>query len=504
MTYPPPGGQWQPNDPNQYPQQQPGTPSGPLPAQPGYPQQGGHPQTPSQGYPQQGYPQTPAQGYPQQGYPQQQGGYPQEAYGPGGQPPVYGAPQQGGGFPPPKKKKTGLIVGVFVAVLALVAGGIVYFVAFNRSDPAAEGSASPTEAANKLVSAISSGDVAGLFTALPPAEGALLRDLNTQMGDELKRLDIYKKDADPNKITGLKATGLRFDDAKKQKVNDHLEITMLVEGKIEVNSDMRDLPFNQKFLDSVFPNGVDRGSQTQTIDITKAVQKNKGEPVRIATVKVDDEWYPSLFYTIADYALKEAKKPWPASPIAANGAASADEAVKQAVNAALDADFKRLIELMPPDEMAALHDAGPVLLKAAAGEAEPSGAKINKLETDTSSVTGGKKVTLKELELTADGEQFRIVRQGDCYEASFQGESRKMCAADLAAQLKQTGMPPAATTAVTHLVEGVFKSGVGLVATEVDGKWYVSPGRSFFEVFLSVIRGLQPGDIENLAKSLGK
>ena len=30
-----------------------------------------------------------------------------------------------------------------------------------------------------------------------------------------------------------------------------------------------------------------------------------------ATVKIDGEWYVSGFYTLADYALKDAGAPWP-------------------------------------------------------------------------------------------------------------------------------------------------------------------------------------------------
>ena len=66
------------------------------------------------GYPQQqpGYP--PQQGYPQPGHPQQQG-YPPPGYPPAG----YGAP-----MPPPKKKRTGLILGIVVGVVVLLGAGI--------------------------------------------------------------------------------------------------------------------------------------------------------------------------------------------------------------------------------------------------------------------------------------------------------------------------------------------------------------------------------------------
>ncbi|MFD1051438.1 hypothetical protein ACFQ1S_40790, partial [Kibdelosporangium lantanae] len=172
----------------------------------------------------------------------------------------------------------------------------------------------PQDAAMKLVTSVSNADVAGLLTSLPPAESALLRDLNTQATEEFKRLGVYKKDADPDKVSGLdiKTENLKFDDAQRQEVNDHLAINLLVDGKITLNSDMSQLPLSQDFLDMAVPkgSGTKTGPKTQTVDIGAQVRKSH-KPIRIATVKVDNEWYPSLFYTIADYALQDAKKQWP-------------------------------------------------------------------------------------------------------------------------------------------------------------------------------------------------
>ncbi|TDV44883.1 DUF4333 domain-containing protein [Actinophytocola oryzae] len=79
--YGPPGG----NDPQQWGQQpygggqQPGTPSGGMPAQPGYPHQPGQPQQPQQPYGGYGQQPQPTQQY---GQPQNPYGQPQNPYGP--------------------------------------------------------------------------------------------------------------------------------------------------------------------------------------------------------------------------------------------------------------------------------------------------------------------------------------------------------------------------------------------------------------------------------------
>ncbi|MEU8779782.1 hypothetical protein [Streptomyces sp. NPDC048606] len=115
----------QPPPPNPYGQQQP---------QPGY----GYPQQAPPGVPPQGYPQQPPQpGYPQQ--PPPPPGYPQQP-----QQPSYGyqqpatPPYGGGAVPPqdpPKKSKTGLVIGAVVAIAA-IGGGAWYFL--GAGDPVSE------------------------------------------------------------------------------------------------------------------------------------------------------------------------------------------------------------------------------------------------------------------------------------------------------------------------------------------------------------------------------
>lgn len=512
MTYPGSGGPWQPNDPNQ----QPG--SGPFPAQPGYPQQQpGYPQQ-GGGYPQQGggYPQQPG-GYPQQqpGYPQQ-GGYPQSGGFPypqqGGYPqtgpqPTQGYPQPGflqtgpqpaqfgqPGFPqqPQRKSRKGLIIGAIVAVIAVAAGSIVTVWALNRSDVQA-GAPSPTAAADNLVNAINKGDLAGFFATLAPAESSIMVDLNKDMTEELKRLEVYKQDADPSQIQGaeVSTTDLKYDDSAAERVNDHLTITKLVGGKLTVDSDVSKLPFTERFLEAAFPQGIDAKPEHEEIDIAEAT--NNGEnPIRIATVKVDDQWYPSLFYTIADYALQDAKKDWPAQGIANNGAGNPTDAVKELAQAAADGNIERVIELLPPDEMGALHDAGPVLLEEM-GRPKSTGVKITTFEAEVQDVTRGKKVVVTSLVAEADGERVTVRRDGDCYSYEADGENGKFCA-DQVAETIDEDISGAAKDALVNLASGMLKN-TGIVTTEVDGKWYVSPLRSFTDIELTVLKSLSADDV---------
>ena len=493
MTYPP-GGQWQPQDPNQYPQQ------GQFPQQ-GYPQQGDYGQ---QGYPQQqgGHPQTgpqQTQGFPQGDY--SQGGYPQT-----GPQQAQGYPQQGYGYPapqPPRKKK-GLIIGVVAAVVAVAAGAGITVWAVNRSDaPVSVGAENPTAAAMNLVTTLGNGDIAGLATTLVPAEATLVRDQLNESIKELERLEVLKPDTNASDVSGveIKTEGLKFDESKARDVNDHVKITALTEGKLTINSDFSKIPLTQDFLELAFPNGEIPGPDTDTIDIAQEIKKNNhGEPIWIATVKSGDQWYPSLFYTIANYALLDADAQWPAQSIPAEGASSPNDAVKQFAQAGLDGDYEKLIKLLPPEEMGAVHDAGQAILKEA-GRGKKTGAQITKLETDTSDVTGGTKVTLRELEVSVEGETYSVKRSGDCYQATGEGETHQFCTDEISQEIGGKRMKPEVKQALQNLVTGLVKNGIGVVVSESGGKWYVSPFRSFGELGLTALRSLQPDDVKALLKA---
>ncbi|WP_434442690.1 proline-rich domain-containing protein [Lentzea sp. E54] len=497
MSYPGGGGgQWQPQN----------NPYGQQPQQGGYPQQGGHPQTGPQGFPQP--PQTGPEGFPQQGFPQH--GYPQT--GPQGFP-QQGFEQQPYGYAPmggepPKKKRTGLVVTAVVAVLLLIGGGVTFF-AMKRSDPAANaGQDTPAVAAKNLIEQLGSGDVVGIMASLAPAEAALSKDYTESLTKEMKRLEILKPEADPNKLTGVefKSENIKFDEAAAEKINDHLTINKLVEGKITITSDASKIPLTDKLVDALGDEISLSTSKSETIDITAEVKK-RGTPIGIAAIKVGDKWYPSAFYTIANAVLEEEKLKWPQSGFAPEGASSPEDAAKNLVNAALDGDLKKVIALLPPDEAGVLQDLGPLLLEQA-GTMKPTDAKLNTLETDVKDVAGGKQVTIKKLSITAEGETATITREGDCYSAEIPGEgTQKLCADDITQLVQQQGgknVPSEALEIIGRVVGSIMKTGVGVVATEVDGKWYVSPIRSYYELALTLFRGFEPKDVDALIELINK
>lgn len=486
MSHPGPGGlygqqPWQQQGPGQ-PQQPYGYPGAPDPSQ--YPQPG--PQGAPQGYPPPaGYPAAPPPGYqggPPPGYPPGQFGY--------AQPMPDGSPGKG---------KRGLIIGLVVVLLAVIGGGVTWLTVWRNSGPS--GAASPNEAALALMDSVNSGDVIGLLDMLAPAEADVLTASLADSVEEYKRLRILDDSADLRKLSGIefKAENLTFDE-NPERINDHLAITKLTGGVITFSADPGKLPIAQEFKDAVMPPDVQGKSETTSIDIAKDVVGKGEDPIAIATVNIDGEWYPSLFYTIAHYGLKDSDKTWPDSAIPANGAASPNEAVTEVVNAIQRADVNRVIELLPPDEMAVLHDLGPALVEMI-GQNEPLGFELGKLETEEREVEGGTRLTLTALEVREPGGPgvVSIKKDGECYEVAAASDTQRFCANDIG-QLAQNegGVPPEAVQPVVEIVQALFNEGVGVVTTEVDGKHYLSPMRTYNDLGMTVLRAIKPEHVTTL------
>jgi hypothetical protein len=394
------------------------------------------------------------------------------------------------------------MVGVIVAVVVLAAGGVGTWLALNRTAAAGPtGSASPQAAATKLLADVGNSDVIGIVNDLPPAEAALLRDSISSSTDQLKRLQVVKPDVNSQQPAGVSIStkGITFDPAGPQRVNDHLAIAKLTGGTITVNADLAKYGYTDKFLKSVFPNGTP-ASKTQTLNIADGVRQ-LGHPIRIATVEVNGKWYPSLFYSITDAALQSANQQWPTRSIPATGAASADDAVRQFVQALLDANITQAIGLTAPDEMAALHDAGQAIVDAS-GNPHPSGVKIDSITFTDRSVAGGVDTVLSSMTLNSNGDRIQITQGGGCYSIQAQGHSQRLCASDLTQQMRAGAagsfLPPAFTKVLQDFATGMMNSGVGIVASQVDGQWYVSPGRTIDQFALDIFSSISADDFAAL------
>jgi len=503
--------------------QQPGQEAQPTWQQPG--------QAPASGSQQGWAPQAPGQPQWQQPGPAGQGygpAAPGQGYGPGapqGQGYEPGAPQgQGYGITPPpgppgqdpagkRKSKMPVIATVIAVVVALIAAGTVYLIARKGSDTA--GQATPKDAVVNLLNSVTDEDPVGIADQLDPTEAHLFTDMTGDVLAQLKRLGIVNQDVQADSASGVSITtkDLTYADSPIA-INDHLQIVELTGGTITVTTGGAGNPYTDKITDA-FPSLKQVAqSQTYTVDIAKKVAE-LGHPFRIATVDRDGKWYPSLFYTLADnWAYDEKGGNYQLDPIGNDGGATPEEAMNKLVKAISSEDQKALISVLSPDEMGVLHDYGNLMIGADTGLGDTGlgDAELSNVTWAVSDVTGGKKVSVKTITVKTDQGDFSIERDpaAGSLKVSMPGTGTiNMSADNIDAWLQQT-MGDAANQLdpqAKEIIKREFSKVIGLGVVMVqgaDGKWYVSPLRTFSDVLVSLLSGLESGDIDYFLKLAGK
>jgi|GEM_PF-1085580 len=494
---PPPAGQWQ-NGPAGQP------PTGPQGWQQPAPQAWQNGPTGRHPTPPQGWQQPPTQQFPPQG--------------PGGPGQPWSGQQPA--VPPPGKSGTPIIITALAVVVALVAGvGIWYFAIRDKdSQTASGGQGSPQESVTALFTTLGNSDPIGLADQLDPAEAKLFTDLNADVITELKRLEVLSPAASADSMTGTKisVSGLTFA-GPDETITDNLRIVKLTGGTITISSDPDNIPLSDK-IKGAFGDQIDQAQpQSQTVNIADAVAENGGDPIRVATVKRGDNWYVSLFYTIADNAVHQAGLPNPttADQIPAVGQASPEDAVNAFITAASAGNLEDVIKVLPPDEMGALHDYGKLLIQQADAGSLTSdmtdlGVSVDNVSWVQSDVTGGAKLSIKSLSLTADGQTVTIQRDATSGSVTLTVPDQPAVTLDESTidnyltdtlGASSTGLDPQ----LLDIIKREFKQviGLGLVTVKVGDSWYVSPIRSFSDVFVSLLKGLQPGDVDYLISLSG-
>lgn len=387
----------------------------------------------------------------------------------------------------------------------MIAGGTASLVAFSNTNSGFGGAASPQEAVTSLVSDLNKSDLLGILDHLPPGERSALLDPLNEAISQAKRLRILRQTADPGKVSGVDvtATGITFDNNGDETINDHVKVVKLVGGTIDINADLSRVPLTEQYLDAVFPGGVPPSATShETINLAQVNRANG--PVRIATEKVGNKWYPSLFYTIAETAVHQSghQNPGPADYIAPKGASSPVDAVKQAIVALQNGDYQRLIELTSPDELRVLHDYGGVILSSSAPSAG-SQLTIKDLQLSTRKVSGATRVSLKSITVDAPGRETTVAVSGDCLEITADGDYRKFCAGDIVNALNTGPLRNRPLTAEESAAVSRFASGVphvGIDVTATDGQWYLNPVRSYLDLSNALLEPLQANDLLVLLK----
>lgn len=409
--------------------------------------------------------------------------------------------------PPPQSARRGRRAATALAVtIALVAGGFGVM-----QLTATDGPKSPDEAVRAFFDAVDHEDVIGVLEALEPSERQILRDAVDATVVEGKRVKVASDDLDLHKVQGL---DLHVDGLKMgvTPLRDGLSAVDLADGSVSTAADLEKLP-----VGPVIREVLDRRRNDPNGDGLDQHPKDRIElsGVRLATVRTDGAWHVSVLYSIAEQVRTDAKHvdPFPTGPgVAPKGAASPEAAVREAVDAIIHHDARRLIELAPAEEMAVLHEYGPLILKGAEDwQKEDQNIKVSNLQLATNDgPRGAKVVSAKSFDVHTeedfgggDNQSIDWSYDGKCttstYTSTYAGgdgsasdgsspNTQKWCVDD---QDRYSRDPFS-----LFLPFGVGVSGPGdglrIVAEEHDGSWYLSPSRSLFETVLTIVRDVSP------------
>ena len=408
-------------------------------------------------------------------------GGPQESSPVEGQsPPPYVRWETGGGSGSGVAASRSRLVALGVGLVALVGAGVFALTMLS----AGSGSATAEAAVERLFGAVGDEDVIGVLEALAPGERSALRPVE-ELAGELRRLGIVSDDFDLGTVGGV---DLEFDDLtfETEELGRGVAAVRITGGTVTVSTDPQQLPIGPTLSDL-----LDHFHAEPDFEATTTTEHLAANAPMIVALDEGDGWHASLFYTVAEGMRREAGAPVPAfgEGVEAAGAESPEAAVRQAVEAAVDLDARRLIGLVSPSEGAALHDYAPLFLDDAEAAVTELRAElpydVDVTRLDLSSEIDGDVAQVRLGGFEASGTvpdlgRFSVSYDGDCFTFEADVEADTICASDL----PQSGFGGANTEMVATTVRD-------------DGQWYLSPTRTLFQQVLSALRALDRDDLDD-------
>ena len=398
----------------------------------------------------------------------------------------------------PKRSK-GALIGAVVGVTALVAAGAFAVVKITGNDEAG-GAATPEEVGTALTTALDNEDVLGVIDLLLPGERDTFRDPLVDLVGHLSRLEVLAPDADLSKIGGL---DVQFSDvtvrAEPTNVDDITNI--FLSGSASVSVDGEAVPIGDLLIDEAFDG--DRPDMDQEADTEEF------EDTQLTVVERDGRWYLSAFYSAAEgirASVDDGDLDIPAEGVAPKGGDSPEGALDTLFGAVENLDLADMIAVLDPTEAEALQRYAPLFLEGAQDELD--GIDIDWSISDTAyEVTGSGdrrhvQVTALTLEADIEGETLSLVVDGDCVRVSLDGEDEEFCKDDVQSQaIEDLGLADSEDLqALLDTVQDALGDWEieGVAVHEVDGQWYVSPLRSYFDIFNGLLGALDAQELRDI------
>jgi hypothetical protein len=345
------------------------------------------------------------------------------------------------------------------------------------------GAATPEEAVTAMLDAAADEDLLGMVDALAPFERDLLLDFVTR-ASELSDEDA----ADVEEQSDLSAwVDLAYSDPTYSvtQLRDDIASVEITSGSGSVTAGEQLADAMEEFIAQVAPDDEPTAWETFGFDrsqFTETQEFELDELPAMVTVQRNGGWYVSVQHTIAEAARLESGDAFP-ERITPTGASSPEAAVREMVDAAIASDARRVIELMDPNELPALHDYGALVLD---DETEAYGTdEITEFEVSVD----GSTVRFDRLEITTTyegGDVEYLSLDGGCIRSGWEYDG----------EVEWTPEFGCADAPDDEYVPEIFGTmgetfpGLSITTVERDGQWFVQPVGTYVDLVFDWITAL--------------
>jgi hypothetical protein len=427
----------------------------------------------------------------------------------------------------PKGRRGRAVVASGVA-LALLAGG-TYATAQLLGDE--RGAASPEEAGERLLAAINQSDLLGVIDLLPPGEQQALLDITDELSDQGDRLGLLD---DTFRLDGFPGLTIEVSDPELEveELGDGIARVSLVDGEasVELDGDVVSGTLGEVVEAIAEENDVELEAEDdeaeadigEIVDEAEAeAEDNGGElanPFQVTVIEIDGRWFPSVGFTIAEFARLDANRfddDGPSAPdlgdgIDPDGSAGPEEAVQALLDAATGGAVDDAIAVLDPGELGALQVYADVLFDDL-DEGDDTGLTAELTDAEVTSLGDGVNRVVPTglvVEGDLDGDEVRFELDDGCVTVEAEASDPdaedvdvEVCGGDefaesLPGELGEAFDDVEVPDELSELLEAFQPVEFGVITVERDGEHFVSPTRTLFDLLAVSFRGLERDDLE--------
>lgn len=368
----------------------------------------------------------------------------------------------------PRKSRRGLLTGIGGVAAVGVLGAVGYLV-YDRLDGPSGGADSPSAAVLELSAAASAEDPVTALSLLPPGEVGSLVEL---YGDVEAKATSAGVAAEGKPFAGF---DVRLDGVavETEELGEDVAAVTVTGGTVSWTLDPDQLQGALRIDESGDVRTAGEGA-ADLVEVTRSA--GEGAPLRIMTVQRDGTWYVSPIYSLLELWRVNEGLPAPdfseEIDLEDTGADSATDAVEQAAQALAAYDVDGFLDLLSPDEAAALYHYRDAVVTALYRDGELAELQSEaQLTVDAVDAEEGEEVddrvpvTVRSASgsLSTGDDFFTWTLDRNCLSYTEDGDADGACLDEI---LDDSGLGSDLASEFDALT---------LLTHEVDGRWYLSP-----------------------------